>query len=178
MTAIASECVGNEGGVMSSEQGVSDKSKRIDQAHDAVFDVNEVAKIIPHRYPFLFIDRVIEFVDNEKIVAIKNVSINEPFFAGHFPGRPVMPGVLIMEALAQAGAILAHKSSDGVLPGKTVFLASATDFRWKRPVVPGDSLRIQMTSKRKRRPMWTMEGEVTVDGKLVCSGTIMAAEVD
>lgn len=141
-----------------------------------IYDTVQIQGIIPHRYPFLLIDKVIEFIDNEKVVAIKNVTANEPFFTGHFPGMPIMPGVLILEAMAQAGAILAIKSNDGVAPGKTVFLVGADDFRWKKKVVPGDTLRIEMKSVKKRRPMWVMSGEVYVDGKVVASGTISAAE--
>jgi len=141
-----------------------------------VYDISQIQEILPHRYPFLLIDRVVEFVDNERVVAIKNVTANEPFFQGHFPGMPIMPGVLILEAMAQAGAILAIKSADGVAKGKTVFLVGADDFRWKKKVTPGDTLRIEMKSVKKRRPMWVMSGEVFVDGKIVASGTISAAE--
>ncbi len=141
-----------------------------------IFDTASILEILPHRYPFLLIDKVVEFVDNQRIVAIKNVTINEPFFPGHFPGQPVMPGVMIIEAMAQAGAVLAKKSQDGVRPEKTVFLVGATDCKWKRKVLPGDTLRIVMTSVRKRRPIWVMAGEVTVNGELVASGTVSAAE--
>ena len=141
-----------------------------------VFDTASILEILPHRYPFLLIDKIIEFVDNQSIVAIKNVTMNEPFFPGHFPGQPVMPGVLILEAMAQTGAVLAKKSIDGVRPEKTVFLVGASDCKWKRKVLPGDTLRIKMTSVRKRRPIWVMAGEVTVNGELVASGTVSAAE--
>jgi 3-hydroxyacyl-[acyl-carrier-protein] dehydratase len=141
-----------------------------------VFDSVQIQDIIPHRYPFLLVDKIIEFVDNQRIVGIKNVTINEPFFMGHFPGQPVMPGVLILEAMAQTAAILAKRSVDGVNPTKSVFLVGATDFKWKRKVVPGDTLRIVMTSVRKRRPIWVMQGEVFVEGKLVATGTMSAME--
>lgn len=141
-------------------------------------DVTEIRKILPHDYPFLMIDRVVEFVDSQRIIAIKNVSYNEPFFQGHFPGRPVMPGVMIMEAMAQTAAILAKLSTDGVMPGKVVVLTGADDFKWKRQVFPGDTLRIEMRSFKKRRPIWIMEGEATVDGKVVAKGTLSAAEID
>lgn len=141
-----------------------------------VYGPAQILDILPHRFPFLMIDKVIEFEDNKRIVGIKNVTSNEPFFPGHFPGQPVMPGVMILEAMAQTAAILAKKSIDGVLPDKTVFLVGATDFKWKRKVVPGDTLRIEMVSVRKRRPLWIMAGEVTVDGKFVASGTLSAAE--
>ncbi len=143
-----------------------------------IYDVRQIQKILPHRYPFLMIDKIVEFVDNERVVGIKNVTINEPFFQGHFPGRPVMPGVMLLESMAQTAAILAKSSTDGVNPGKTVFLIGATDFKWKKMVLPGDTLRIEMLSVKKRRPIWVMSGSVTVDGKLVASGTISAAEGD
>lgn len=145
---------------------------------EVIYDSIGIQAILPHRYPFLLVDRVVEFEDNVRIVAIKNVTHNEPFFSGHFPGRPVMPGVLIVEAIAQAGAILAIESKDGVAKGKTVFLVGMTDFKFKRPVVPGDTLVIEMTSIKKRRPLWIMRGSVHVDGKLVAEGTISAAEAD
>jgi 3-hydroxyacyl-[acyl-carrier-protein] dehydratase len=143
-----------------------------------VYDTLGIQKIIPHRYPFLMIDKVTEFVDNQYVVAIKCVTNNEPFFQGHFPGRPVMPGVMIIEAMAQTGAILARQSTDGVHPDKTIFLTGADEMRFKRIVVPGDVLEIKMTSLKKRRPFWIMNGTVTVEGKMVAEGTIMAAEAD
>lgn len=141
-----------------------------------VYDAMQIRAILPHRYPFLLIDRVVELVDNQKVVAIKNVTLNEPFFQGHFPDLPVMPGVLILEAMAQAAAILAKTSTDGVNPTKSVLLVGANDFKWKRKVVPGDTLRIEMRSVKKRRPLWMLDGEVTVNGKLVTSGKISAME--
>ncbi len=143
-----------------------------------IYDAVQIQEIIPHRYPFLMVDRIVEFVDNERAVGIKNVTMNEPYFTGHFPGRPVMPGVMILEAMAQTGAILARRSQDGVGAGKTVFLVGATDCKWKRQVVPGDTLRIEMVSVRKRRPLWIMSGTVMVGDKVVASATISAAEAD
>lgn len=141
-----------------------------------IYGPNELLEILPHRYPFLLIDKVTEFVDNQRIVAIKNVSFNEPFFQGHFPGKPVMPGVLIVEAMAQAAAVLAIKSSDGVGADKLVYLVGADELKWRKQVIPGDSMQIVMTSKKKRRPLWIMSGEVFVDGKSVASGIISAVE--
>ena len=143
-----------------------------------IYDIKAIQEILPHRYPFLLIDRVIEFEDGERIVAIKNVTINEQFFNGHFPKHPVMPGVLVLEAIAQAAAVLAIKSTEGVLPGKTVYLVGAHNVKWKRQIVPGDTMRLELKSIRKRRPMWVMGGEVTIDGKLACSAEISAAEAD
>lgn len=141
-----------------------------------VFDIQEVMRILPHRYPFLMVDKIIEFVENESIVGVKNVTCNEPFFVGHFPGNPVMPGVLILEAMAQTGAILAHTSSEGVTNDKTLFLVKADDMKWKRPVRPGDTMRIEMTFEKRRKPLWIMRGVVTVDGTVVASGSLAAAE--
>lgn len=143
---------------------------------EAIFDIARIQEILPHRYPFLLVDRIVEFKDNERIVGIKNVTMNEAFFQGHFPGRPVMPGVLILEAMAQTGGILAKVSEDGVAPGKTVFIVGASDVKWKRQVVPGDTLRIEMSSLKKKRPLWIMKGEVYVGDKLVACGQISAME--
>ena len=141
-------------------------------------DIVEILATIPHRYPFLLIDRVLEFVDAERVVAVKNVTANEPYFQGHFPGRPVVPGVIMIESMAQAGAILAMKSTGGVLKGKTVFLVGVDEVKFKRQVVPGDTLKIEMKSVKRRRPLWSMAGTISVEGKVVASGTISAVEAD
>lgn len=141
-------------------------------------DSIEIQRILPQRYPFLMVDRVIEMIDNERCVGIKNVTCNEPFFVGHFPGRPVMPGVLILEAMAQCGALLALASSDGLGAGKILMLTGADAMRWKRQVVPGDTLRIEMDFVKRRRPIWVIRGQAFVGDKLVVGGTISAAEVD
>lgn len=142
-----------------------------------VWDSVGIRKILPHRYPFLLVDKVIDFVDNHTLVAIKNVTANEPFFKGHFPNRPVMPGVLVIEAMAQAGAILAKASSDGVPAGFSLFLVGVEEMKFKRQVLPGDTLRIEMEHTKRRRPLWYIKGVVTVEGKVVASGVISAAEV-
>jgi 3-hydroxyacyl-[acyl-carrier-protein] dehydratase len=135
-----------------------------------------IVDLLPHRYPFLLIDRVLEFVDGERLVGLKSVSVNEPYFQGHFPGNPVMPGVLICEALAQAGALLAHRSSSGVPPGSTLFLTGLDQFRFRRIVVPGDQMRLAATIIRRRSPVWKIRGEASVDGQLVAEGEITAVE--
>lgn len=138
-------------------------------------DSVEIQKWIPHRYPFLLIDRILELSPDSHVVALKNVTANEAFFQGHFPQKPVMPGVLIIEAMAQAAAVFARYSEPELVKDKTFYLVGVDDFKWKQMVVPGDTLRIHMRSVRKRNPLWVMEGDVTVDGKIVTQGKVTAA---
>lgn len=140
------------------------------------FDIDVITETILHRYPFLLIDKIVSFEDNNKLVAIKNVTYNEPFFNGHFPGRPVMPGVLIMEAMAQASAFLALRSSEGAKPGSAIFLVGADKVKFKRVVRPGDQLEIDVRFTKRKRTLWVMEGEVRCDGEFVASGTLSAME--
>jgi 3-hydroxyacyl-[acyl-carrier-protein] dehydratase len=137
----------------------------------AIMDVNEIREILPHRYPFLLVDRIIE-LDAQKIVGIKNVTANEPFFSGHFPDFPVMPGVLVIEAMAQTAGVLVLKS----IPdrhSKLVFLVSVDGARFRRPVVPGDQLRIEMNVIRRKGTVAKMAGTATVDGKVVAEAEVM-----
>lgn len=143
-----------------------------------VFDIVKIRTILKHRYPFLLVDRVTEFVDGERITGIKCVSANEEFFQGHFPEMPIMPGVLIMEAIAQAGAILAMQSTDGTPKGKNILLVGCSEVKWRKPVVPGDVMKIEVSVVKRKKPFWIMEGRVFVDGKVACSGTVTAAEAD
>ena len=145
------------------------------EAAAVTMDVLEIQRWIPHRYPFLLIDRVLSLVPNETITTIKNVTANEEFFQGHFPGHPVMPGVLIMEAMAQTAAVFARYSEPQLLKDKTFYLVGADSFKWKRMVVPGDQLTIVMKSVKKRNPLWIMDGAVFVDGKVMAAGTLTAA---
>jgi 3-hydroxyacyl-[acyl-carrier-protein] dehydratase len=138
-------------------------------------DIVEIQKWLPHRYPFLLIDRVLELVPDSHIVVVKNVTFNEEFFQGHFPQQPVMPGVLIIEAMAQAAGVLARVSEPALVKDKTFYLVGVDGFKWKRQVVPGDTLHITMRSVKKRNPLWIMQGDVVVDGKIVASGTVTAA---
>lgn len=147
-------------------------------SESVIMDTVQLREILPHRYPFLLVDKLVEFVDNEKCVCIKCVTINEEFFQGHFPQRPVMPGVLVIEAMAQTAAVFARKSNDGAGEGKTMMLVGVDDFKWKKMIVPGDVMRIEVRSIKKRRPLWVVAGEVTVDGKVVARGTLSAMEVD
>lgn len=140
-------------------------------------DINQIQAILPHRYPFLLIDRVLEVERRKKIVAIKNVTINEPFFAGHFPGYPIMPGVLIVEAMAQAGgALLLTEVEDR--SNKLIVFTGIEKARFRRPVVPGDQLRIEVVTLNWKasasRIAVRMEGKAFVNGKLVCDGTVNA----
>jgi 3-hydroxyacyl-[acyl-carrier-protein] dehydratase len=144
-------------------------------------DINQIQAILPHRYPFLLIDRVLEIERRKKIVAIKNVTINEPFFAGHFPGYPIMPGVLIVEAMAQAGgAMLLTEVEDRT--DKLIVFTGIEKARFRRPVVPGDQLRIEVVMLSWKagasRIAVRMEGKAFVNGKLVCDGTVSAQLVN
>lgn len=137
-------------------------------------DIHEVLKYLPHRYPMLLIDRVLDYTKDETLTAIKNVTINEPFFQGHFPYHPVMPGVLIVEAMAQACGILSIKSMDTLPNENSVYYFVGIDkARFKSPVSPGDQLRIKVVIKRKVRGIWFFEGEAFVGDQLCCSAELM-----
>ena len=136
-------------------------------------DLNRLIGMLPHRYPFLLVDRVLE-VDGEKVLTLKNVTINEPFFAGHFPGLPIMPGVLILEALAQSAAILALEKSQG---RPTLFMLTGVDkVRFRRRVVPGDQLRMEVRLLKHHHPLWKMRAEARVDGELAAEAELSAME--
>ncbi|WP_114281168.1 3-hydroxyacyl-ACP dehydratase FabZ [Thioalbus denitrificans] len=140
-------------------------------------DVHEVLRHLPHRYPFLLVDRVIECTPGESLVAIKNVTINEPFFPGHFPHHPVMPGVLILEALAQACGLLTFRTMDVLPDDDTIFYFVGIDnARFKQPVMPGDQMRLEVKYVRSMRGVWKFTGEAKVDGKLAASADIMCAQ--
>ena len=143
-----------------------------------MLDVNEILKLIPHRYPFLLVDRIVEIHGSEKIVGIKNVSFTENFFPGHCPNRPVRPGVLICEAMAQVGAILADNARGGRDDSKTFVLTGLDNVKFKRPVEPGDQLRMELTCLKRRGSFWKMQGVATVDGKVVAQAEISAMEVE
>ena len=142
-------------------------------------DIHEILQHLPHRYPFLLVDRVIDFEPGKSIHAYKNVTINEPFFVGHFPHHPVMPGVLIMEALAQAAGILSFKSMDEKPSPDTVFyFAGIDDARFKRPVMPGDQLHLHVEIERQMRGVWKYKAEARVDGQLAAEAKLMCAKRD
>jgi beta-hydroxyacyl-ACP dehydratase FabZ len=143
-----------------------------------MFDVKEILKHLPHRYPFLLVDRIVEIHGAERIVGIKNVSFNEYFFNGHFPNRPVMPGVLICEAMAQVGAILAQNARGGMNDHKVFVLTGLDNVKFKRPVEPGDQLRLELVALKRRGSFWKMQGTATVDGKVVAQAEISAMEIE
>jgi 3-hydroxyacyl-[acyl-carrier-protein] dehydratase len=137
-------------------------------------DIHKVLQILPHRFPFLLIDRVLDYTKGESLTAIKNVTINEPFFPGHFPNRPVMPGVLVVEAMAQACGILTHVSDETQATEKGVFLFVGIDkARFKRQVEPGDQLRFEVRITRKMRGIWMYEASAHVGEELACSAELM-----
>lgn len=140
-------------------------------------DVKQIMERLPHRYPMLLVDRVIEMVPGKSIVAIKNVSINEPFFNGHFPHHPVMPGVLIIEALAQAAALFSFEDNDVKPSDKKIayYLVGVDGARFRRPVVPGDQLRLEATADKISRSICRYKARATVDGQLAVEATIMCA---
>lgn len=143
-----------------------------------VMDVMEIQKLLPHRYPFLLVDRVIELVPEQKLVALKNVSINEPFFGGHFPGHPVMPGVLILECMAQACALLGY-TSGGISPTTHVtYLMGVDNAKFRRPVVPGDQLVLTIEVIRHKGMVLKTKGTATVDGKLAAQAEYLATVVE
>ena len=141
-------------------------------------DIERIRAMLPHRYPFLLVDRVVEFESGRRIRAWKNVSGNEPFFNGHFPGHAVMPGVLVIEALAQAGGLLSHMSRGGAVEGKLSYLVKVDAAKFSSMVVPGDRLELEVTIKREIRNMVQYLGVATVDGKQVACAEILCAEVD
>jgi len=142
-------------------------------------DIHEILEHLPHRYPFLLVDRVVEVIPGKTIHAYKNVTINEPFFVGHFPHHPVMPGVLIMEALAQAAGILSFKTMEEKPSPDTVFyFAGIDEARFKRPVVPGDRLDLHVQIERQMRGIWKYSAEARVDGQLAASAKLMCAKRD
>ncbi|HYO51581.1 MAG TPA: 3-hydroxyacyl-ACP dehydratase FabZ [Archangium sp.] len=141
-------------------------------------DIQEIQQLLPHRYPFLLVDRVVEIIPGQKLVAYKNVTVNEDFFNGHFPGHPVMPGVLILEALAQASAILAYKTEGTDPRSKVTYLMSVDGARFRKPVVPGDRLQLNIEVIRHKSSVWKTKGTATVDGAKVAEGEFLATVVD
>ncbi len=141
-------------------------------------DISGIMAALPHRYPFLLVDRIVEVDPGERVVGIKNVTMNEPFFQGHFPGNPVMPGVLIVEAMAQTGAVMALREGGEEVAGRVFYLAAVDKVRFRRPVVPGDQLRMELTVLSMRRSRCKMAGRATVDGELAAEAVLLSLMVD
>ena len=141
---------------------------------DNSFDIQEIIYHLPHRYPFLLVDRILELVPGEKIIALKNITVNEPFFQGHFPGNPIMPGVLIIEAMAQAGGVLISKSMPEGKRIDNVYFMGMDKVRFRKPVVPGDQLIFDIQVINKRSKAAKMSGIAKVDEKLVAEAELMA----
>lgn len=141
-------------------------------------DIMRIMQMIPHRYPMLMIEKVVDIVLGESAVGVKNVSINEPFFAGHFPTRPVMPGVLIIEAMAQTSAVLVVSTLGTDAEGKLVYFMTVDEARFRKPVMPGDTLHIHVTKQRSRGNVWKFQGEAKVNGVLVAEAVYSAMILD
>lgn len=142
-----------------------------------ILDVNEIQKILPHRYPFLFVDSIVEMERLKRVVGIKNVTINESFFQGHFPGQPIMPGVLIIESMAQTGGLLLLQEVPD-RESKLLYFVAVDGARFRRPVVPGDQLKVEMKVISWRGDFCKLEGRATVDGQLAAEATLMCKMVD
>jgi 3-hydroxyacyl-[acyl-carrier-protein] dehydratase len=140
-----------------------------------ILEIQEIMALLPHRYPFLMIDRVVDFTPGESLTAIKNVTINEPIFTGHFPNMPIFPGVLILEALAQATGILGFKTVTERSENELYLFAAIDEARFKKPVVPGDQMVLEVKFLKERRNLWKFYGEAKVDGQVVCSAELMCA---
>ena len=138
-------------------------------------NMDEIQRILPHRYPFLLVDRILSLELGKRIVGVKNISINEPFFQCHFPGRPIMPGVLIIEAMAQTGGILALLSTPENLGNPSIFLLGVDKVRFRKPVVPGDQLMLELETIRSGQKFWKMQGKAQVNQVLVAEAELMAA---
>ncbi len=141
-------------------------------------DVMRIMQMIPHRYPFLMIDRVVDLVPDRSATGIKNVSINESYFQGHFPRKPVMPGVLVIECMAQTAAVLVVETLEGAAAGKLVYFMSIEECRFRKPVEPGDRLHVHVTKIRHRANVWKFSGEARVDGTLMAEARFTAMIMD
>jgi beta-hydroxyacyl-ACP dehydratase FabZ len=142
---------------------------------EPILDIQAIMRWLPHRYPFLLLDRVVRIVPGEELVALKNVTINEPFFQGHFPARPIMPGVLIVEALAQAGGVLTYESRRSEKPAGLIYFMGIDKVRFRKPVVPGDQLILEARLLKFRSRAAKMAGRALVDGQLVAEAELMAS---
>ncbi len=142
-------------------------------------DINEIMEHLPHRYPILLVDKVLDYQVGESLVAIKNVTVNEPVFTGHFPHRPIFPGVLILEALAQATGLLAFKTMETKPSDSSLYYFVGIDkARFKKPVIPGDQLELHVSIVKRKRDIWKFKAEAKVDGKVVCAADLLCAQKD
>ncbi|HEX7241592.1 MAG TPA: bifunctional UDP-3-O-[3-hydroxymyristoyl] N-acetylglucosamine deacetylase/3-hydroxyacyl-ACP dehydratase [Longimicrobiaceae bacterium] len=172
---VVAEKPGHRGNVALAKELVSRAEKKA--LSRPILSVEQIIQYLPHRYPFLLVDRVVEFEERKRIVGLKNVTINEPFFVGHFPGRPVMPGVLIIEAMAQVGGLLVLEAMEN-LEDKIVYFMSLDNVKWRRPVTPGDQIRFEVEVLQIRGATCRMKGVGTVDGVVVAEAEMMARVVD
>ncbi|MBR7159310.1 MAG: 3-hydroxyacyl-ACP dehydratase FabZ [Alphaproteobacteria bacterium] len=145
---------------------------------EEIIDINQIISMIPHRYPFLLVDKITDINEGESCVGIKNVTINEPFFQGHFPGHPVMPGVLILEALAQTSAVLVVKTLGEEANGKLVYFMTIDNGKFRKPVLPGDQLKLHVVKDKTRGNVWKFDGKAMVDDKVVAEATFSAMILD
>ena len=145
--------------------------------HESSIDINGILKILPHRYPFIMVDRILEYEQGKHITGLKNVTVNEPFFQGHFPGEPVMPGVLILEGMAQVGALLAYKSIPGSIGNKLVYFAGIDKVRFRKVVRPGDQVIFKLELIKMKAKLSKMSGKAYVDDQLVAEADLMASFV-
>lgn len=150
----------------------------VEQKRTPRIDISRIVNMIPHRYPFLLVDRVVDLIHNVSAVGIKNVSINEPFFQGHFPNRAVMPGVLIIEAMAQTAGVLVVETLGPEAENKLVYFMIVENARFRKPVIPGDQLHLHVTKLRNRGQVWKFQGEGRVDDVVVAEATFAAMIVD
>ncbi len=163
------------------DQITTSESEKVSSAEQkpapkTVYGIQDILKILPHRYPFLLVDRIIDFEPDKRIVGLKNVTINEPFFQGHFPGAPVMPGVLILESMAQVAGVLIYRDlPDDVRSAKLIYFTGIDNAKFRKPVVPGDQVRIEMEMISRRSNFGKMGGRATVEGKLVAEAVMLFA---
>jgi 3-hydroxyacyl-[acyl-carrier-protein] dehydratase len=171
---------GDEGGRMDANAAAGSAAVpgEAGRADVTSYDIARIMQAIPHRYPFLLVDRVVELRPDHSCIGIKNVSINEPFFQGHFPTHPVFPGVLIIESMAQTGAVLVVETLGESANGKLVYFMTIENAKFRKPVVPGDQMRIHVVKEKRRGAIWKFRAEAMVDGKLVAEATCSAMILD